>query len=121
MTDCMLPLFPPQAIPSREELTSKNFVQVKECKLVWQKSGDHLCVAVERHNKRKTVSNQHLYFGIDLYVLHVCSCVLGHIRTLSRSGPFSTHPATEPYLQQYIVCIADSFTHYIQQSAYPVL
>jgi translation initiation factor 3 subunit B len=44
------------AIPSREELTSKNFVQVKECKLVWQKSGDHLCVAVERHNKRKTAT-----------------------------------------------------------------
>lgn len=45
------------SMPNREELTSKNLVRVVDCKLIWQKNGDHLCVGVERHNKRKTATS----------------------------------------------------------------
>jgi len=41
------------ALPSRVELASKNLYMVKECKLLWQKNGDHLCVCVERWTKSK--------------------------------------------------------------------
>lgn len=41
------------AMPSREVIKSANIFQVKECKMSWQKSGDHLCVSVERWTKSK--------------------------------------------------------------------
>eukprot|EP00041_Stephanoeca_diplocostata_P010259 m.162919 g.162919 ORF g.162919 m.162919 type:complete len:646 (-) comp18088_c0_seq1:138-2075(-) len=40
-------------LPERVEISSKNMYSVKECKLLWQKSGDHLCVSVERWTKSK--------------------------------------------------------------------
>eukprot|EP00039_Didymoeca_costata_P018547 m.333935 g.333935 ORF g.333935 m.333935 type:complete len:656 (+) comp17247_c0_seq1:73-2040(+) len=40
-------------IPERKELATKNLYQVKDCKLIWQKNGDHLCVYVERWTKSK--------------------------------------------------------------------
>jgi len=50
-------------IPSRKELASKNLYMVKECKLLWQKNGDHLCVCVERWVKsKKATYNQFMIF-----------------------------------------------------------
>jgi len=40
-------------MPSRTIVKSSNIFQVKECKMSWQKNGDHLCVSVERWTKSK--------------------------------------------------------------------
>ena len=51
------------ALPERTELASKNLYQVKECKILWQKNGDHLCVCVERFTKsKKQTYNQFMLF-----------------------------------------------------------
>jgi len=41
------------AIPSRENLRTKNLFNVADCKLHWQNSGDYLCVKVDRLTKTK--------------------------------------------------------------------
>jgi len=38
-------------IPSRNELRVKNLFNVADCKMHWQKSGDYLCVKVDRYKK----------------------------------------------------------------------
>ncbi len=38
-------------IPSRNEVRVKNLFSVADCKMHWQKSGDYLCVKVDRYNK----------------------------------------------------------------------
>ena len=40
-------------IPSRDTLTQKNLFTVKDCRLHWQKSGDYLCVKVDRYKGKK--------------------------------------------------------------------
>ncbi|KAF2359212.1 Eukaryotic translation initiation factor 3 subunit B [Trinorchestia longiramus] len=52
------------AIPSREEVRSKNLFNVASCKMYWQKSGDYLCVKVERYTKAKREKNEVKYTGI---------------------------------------------------------
>ncbi|KAG1712168.1 Eukaryotic translation initiation factor 3 subunit B [Nymphon striatum] len=38
-------------IPSRKELRSNNLFNVADCKMHWQKSGNYLCVKVDRYSK----------------------------------------------------------------------
>lgn len=38
-------------LPSKNEIRSKNLVNVVECKMIWQNMGDFLCVRVERYKK----------------------------------------------------------------------
>ncbi|XP_055902277.1 eukaryotic translation initiation factor 3 subunit B [Eupeodes corollae] len=40
-------------IPKKRELRSKNLFHVADCKIHWQKSGDYLCVKVDRFSKQK--------------------------------------------------------------------
>lgn len=40
-------------IPSRVTLCQKNLFQLKDCRLHWQKSGDYLCVKVDRYKSKK--------------------------------------------------------------------
>lgn len=40
-------------IPSRKELRAKNLFNVSDCRMHWQKSGDYLCVKVDRYVKAK--------------------------------------------------------------------
>lgn len=40
-------------IPSRNELRVRNLFNVADCKLHWQRSGEHLCVKVDRYSKKK--------------------------------------------------------------------
>ena len=51
------------SIPDRIELRTKNLFNVSACNLHWQKSGDHLCVKVDRHTKTKksTFTNFELF------------------------------------------------------------
>jgi len=40
-------------IPSRAALCTKNLFGVADCKLHWQKSGQYLCVKVDRYKSKK--------------------------------------------------------------------
>jgi len=44
-------------IPSKNEIRSKNLVNVVECKMFWQNLGDYLCVRVERYKKMTMVKD----------------------------------------------------------------
>ncbi|XP_043279414.1 eukaryotic translation initiation factor 3 subunit B-like [Venturia canescens] len=45
-------------VPSRNEVRNKNLFNVADCKIFWQKSGDYLCVKVDRFAKRKEKTEQ---------------------------------------------------------------
>ena len=53
-------------IPSRNEVRVKNLFNVADCTMHWQKSGDYLCVKVDRYNKlrRDAKDAQDKYAGI---------------------------------------------------------
>ncbi|KAL7297840.1 hypothetical protein TKK_0008872 [Trichogramma kaykai] len=45
-------------IPSRNEIRKNNLFNVADCKIFWQKSGDYLCVKVDRFAKKKEKTEQ---------------------------------------------------------------
>jgi translation initiation factor 3 subunit B len=48
-------------IPSRQEVRANNLFNVADCKIHWQKSGDYLCVKVDRYSKVKREKNDNKY------------------------------------------------------------
>lgn len=51
-------------LPNRTEIRSKNLFSVADCKIHWQKSGDYLCVKVDRYSKVKKDKNDIKYSGM---------------------------------------------------------
>jgi len=51
-------------LPSRSEVRVKNLFSVASCKIHWQKSGDYLCVKVDRYSKLKREGNESKYTGL---------------------------------------------------------
>lgn len=51
-------------IPSKNELRTKNLFNVADCRMHWQKSGDYLCVKVDRYSKIKKEKNEVKYSGM---------------------------------------------------------
>jgi len=51
-------------LPSRNEVRVKNLFSVASCKMHWQKSGDYLCVKVDRYTKLKREGNESKYTGL---------------------------------------------------------
>jgi translation initiation factor 3 subunit B len=65
------------AIPSREEISTNMMVLLKDCRMVWQKSGDYMCVSAERwvnKNKKNTSVPPQLFFPDALYSPEWRSC-----------------------------------------------
>jgi len=60
-------------VPSRNEVRVKNLFSVAECKMYWQKSGDYLCVKVDRYAKLRKDKSDIKYSGIyyNLEVFHM--------------------------------------------------
>lgn len=61
-------------IPSKRELRSKNLFSVADCKIHWQKSGDYLCVKVDRYTKarkERTDASRYtgMYYNFELFHL----------------------------------------------------
>merc|ERR1712113_1101340 len=57
-------------IPSRNELRVKNLFNVADCKMHWQKSGDYLCVKVDRYKKileNKDVKYAGMYHNFEIF------------------------------------------------------
>jgi len=51
-------------VPSRKTLSTKNLFTVADCKMHWQKSGDYLCVKVDRYKSKKEEKDTVKYGGI---------------------------------------------------------
>lgn len=51
-------------IPNRNEIRNKNLFNVADCKIHWQKSGDYLCVKVDRYSKVRKEKNETKYSGM---------------------------------------------------------
>lgn len=51
-------------IPTRAEIRSKNLFNVADCKIHWQKSGDYLCVKVDRYSKIRKDKTDVKYSGL---------------------------------------------------------
>jgi len=51
-------------VPSRKELVIRNLFNVADCKMHWQKSGDYLCVKVDRYKKKIDENDTFKYTGV---------------------------------------------------------
>lgn len=51
-------------IPSKQQICTKNLFTVADCKMYWQKSGDYLCVKVDRYKGRKMEGKEVKYSAI---------------------------------------------------------
>lgn len=60
-------------IPSKAEIRNKNLFSVADCKMHWQKSGDYLCVKVDRYTKLKKEKNEVKYSGmyVNFEIFHM--------------------------------------------------
>nr|BAN20592.1 eukaryotic translation initiation factor 3 subunit B [Riptortus pedestris] len=51
-------------VPSRNEVRANNLFNVCDCKIHWQKSGDYLCVKVDRYTRCKKEKGETKYIGM---------------------------------------------------------
>lgn len=58
-------------VPSRNELCVRNLFNVADAKMHWQKSGDHLCVKVDRYSKAKKDEKDQFKYSVSS---HSCWC-----------------------------------------------
>lgn len=68
---------------SRNEIRNKNLFNVADCKIYWQKSGDYLCVKVDRFAKRKEKTEQK--YTVRL-IKHLKMCI--HLNELLKNEQF---------------------------------
>ncbi|KAL1494447.1 hypothetical protein ABEB36_010045 [Hypothenemus hampei] len=61
-------------IPNRNEIRKKNLFNVADCKIHWQKSGDYLCVKVDRYSRARKERNEMKYSGM------YCNFEIFHMR-----------------------------------------
>merc|ERR1712088_148426 len=61
-------------LPSRNEVRAKNLFSVADCKMHWQKSGDYLCVKVDRYRKLIREGNETKFTGLH------CNFEVFHMR-----------------------------------------
>ena len=53
-------------IPSRNELCVRNLFSVADCKMHWQKNGDHLCVKVDRYKAKKVDDKDQIKYSVRI-------------------------------------------------------
>lgn len=61
-------------LPNRNEIRKKNLFNVADCKIHWQKSGDYLCVKVDRYSKVRKEKRETKYSGM------YCNFEIFHMR-----------------------------------------
>uniref|UniRef100_T1IVX1 Eukaryotic translation initiation factor 3 subunit B n=1 Tax=Strigamia maritima TaxID=126957 RepID=T1IVX1_STRMM len=61
-------------VATKEEIRVKNLFNVADCKMHWQKSGDYLCVKVDRYSKVRKEKNDIKYSGM------YCNFEIFHMR-----------------------------------------
>ncbi len=74
-------------LPSRNEVRVKNLFNVADCKMHWQKTGDYLCVKVDRYNKIRKDAKDHLekyagiYYNFEIFHMREKQVII-HVFTL---------------------------------------
>lgn len=53
-------------LPGRNVLCVKNLFTVADCKMHWQKSGDYLCVKVDRYKSKKEEKDQPVKYSVSI-------------------------------------------------------
>ena len=61
-------------IPARNILNVKNLFTVCDCKMHWQKSGDYLCVKVDRYRSKKEEKDGQLKYSVRFFL-----CFMGFL------------------------------------------
>ncbi|XP_022916971.1 eukaryotic translation initiation factor 3 subunit B [Onthophagus taurus] len=67
-------------IPNKTESRNKNLFNVADCKIHWQKSGDYLCVKVDRYSKVRKEKTETKYATETKYSGMYCNFEIFHMR-----------------------------------------
>jgi len=82
-------------IPSRKELRVKNLFNVADCKMHWQKSGDYLCVKVDRYRKmleNKDVKYAGMYHNFEIFHMNEKQIPVDTVKIEETVHAFSWEP-----------------------------
>jgi len=83
-------------IPSRNELRVKNLFNVADCKMHWQKTGDYLCVKVDRYSKlrkeKEEVKYAGLYFNFEVFHMREKQIPVDSVEIKENVEAFSWEP-----------------------------
>merc|ERR1712087_651000 len=82
-------------IPSRKELRVKNLFNVADCKMHWQKSGDYLCVKVDRYKKileNKDVKYAGMYHNFEIFHMNEKQIPVDTVKIEETVHAFSWEP-----------------------------
>jgi len=82
-------------IPSRKELRVKNLFNVADCKMHWQKSGDYLCVKVDRYKKileNKDIKYAGMYHNFEIFHMNEKQIPVDTVKIEETVHAFSWEP-----------------------------
>jgi len=82
-------------LPSRKELRVKNLFNVADCKMHWQKSGDYLCVKVDRYRKmleNKDVKYAGMYHNFEIFHMNEKQIPVDTVKIEETVHAFSWEP-----------------------------
>ena len=105
-------------IPSKNEIRSKNLVNVVECKMYWQNLGDFLCVRVERYKKSNVVKEDDkdttrysgLYYNFEFFRIREKEIPVDSIEIKESCYAF----AWEPNGQRFAIIYGESTNRFNQ-------
>ncbi|KAK7113407.1 eukaryotic translation initiation factor 3 subunit B-like [Littorina saxatilis] len=90
-------------IPSRKELCVRNLFNVADAKMHWQKSGDHLCVKVDRYSKAKKMEEKDqlkysgIYFNFELFRIREKQIPVDKVETKEQVLAFAWEPVNNKF------------------------
>lgn len=82
-------------IPSRKELRVKNLFNVADCKMHWQKSGEYLCVKVDRYKKileNKDIKYAGMYYNFEIFHMNEKQIPVDTVKIEESVHAFSWEP-----------------------------
>ncbi len=85
-------------IPSRNEVRVKNLFNVADCKMHWQKTGDYLCVKVDRYNKLRRDAKDHhdkyagIYYNFEIFHMREKQIPVDSVEVKENVHAFSWEP-----------------------------
>ncbi|KAI5723588.1 hypothetical protein M8J76_008431 [Diaphorina citri] len=88
-------------IPSRRELRTNNLFNVADCKIHWQKSGDYLCVKVDRYSKVKKekgeVKYSSMYYNFEIFHMREKNIPVDSVEIKEPTHAFAWEPVGDKF------------------------
>jgi len=96
-------------LPSKNEIRSKNLVNVVDCKMFWQSAGDYLCVRVERYKKSYTVTEDEkevqryggIYYNLEFFRIREKEIPVDSIEVKETCHAFAWEPSGQKFAYIY--------------------